>query len=261
MKRIGFVFILSICMLGAFSQNEVPSQLASSHFQNKDAKFLLFPTQNIHIFLKLNTRTGEVYMDQFSLERKEQIEIKINSFYYPLVSKEEESNGRFFLYPTTNIYNFMLIDQIDGRVWQVQWSFEEDKRFLSRIPNSNKFYTRDDSIKFSDLEYIDKVFYKDGELFDGEAFIDKNRILSLSFIDGRIRYKGAYIINHKNGKFAGFYYTDNKEHNNDYLDDEGNRITKEEFQVAYPDLVTSIRQIIDGLNNKKSDVPKKPVRK
>lgn len=73
MKRIGFVFILSICMLGAFSQNEVPSQLASSHFQNKDAKFLLFPTQNIHIFLKLNTRTGEVYMDQFSLEKKNKL--------------------------------------------------------------------------------------------------------------------------------------------------------------------------------------------
>ena len=31
-------------------------------------------------------------------------------------------NGRFTLYPTENMYNFILLDQINGKAWQVQWS-------------------------------------------------------------------------------------------------------------------------------------------
>ena len=49
-----------------------------------------------------------------------------------LVNKEEEKNGRFFLYPTTKIYNFILLDQIDGRAWQVQWG-SEGERLVIRI--------------------------------------------------------------------------------------------------------------------------------
>ena len=41
---------------------------------------------------------------------------------------EIERNGRFFLYPTQNMYNFILLDQVDGRTWQVQWSIDKDKR-------------------------------------------------------------------------------------------------------------------------------------
>ena len=37
-------------------------------------------------------------------------------------------NGRFFLYPTVNNLNFILLDQIDGRTWQVQWNIDKDKR-------------------------------------------------------------------------------------------------------------------------------------
>lgn len=47
-----------------------------------------------------------------------------------LVDKGEEKNGRFFLYPTTNIFNFILLDQIDGRMWQVSWGREKDRKVL-----------------------------------------------------------------------------------------------------------------------------------
>jgi hypothetical protein len=53
--------------------------------------------------------------------------------YKSLVLPNEEKNGRFFLYPTTNIYNFILIDQIDGRTWQVQWSTEPKERAVIEI--------------------------------------------------------------------------------------------------------------------------------
>ena len=38
--------------------------------------------------------------------------------------------GRFTLYPTQNWYNFLLLDQTDGRTWQVQWSTDPDNTGL-----------------------------------------------------------------------------------------------------------------------------------
>ena len=42
-------------------------------------------------------------------------------------------NGRFKLYPTENKYNFIMVDVIDGRTWQVQWNIDYDKRLCYRI--------------------------------------------------------------------------------------------------------------------------------
>jgi len=42
-------------------------------------------------------------------------------------------NGRFKLYPTDNMYNFIMLDVIDGDTYQVQWSIEEDERIVMPI--------------------------------------------------------------------------------------------------------------------------------
>jgi hypothetical protein len=42
-------------------------------------------------------------------------------------------NGRFKLYPTDNIYNFIMLDVINGDTYQVQWSSEEDERIVMPI--------------------------------------------------------------------------------------------------------------------------------
>ena len=44
-----------------------------------------------------------------------------------------EQNGRFKLYPTANMYNFIMVDVINGRNWQVQWSNTENKRLVVRF--------------------------------------------------------------------------------------------------------------------------------
>ena len=44
-----------------------------------------------------------------------------------------QQNGRFELYPTGNMYNFIMVDVIDGRSWQVQWSNEADNRLVLRF--------------------------------------------------------------------------------------------------------------------------------
>lgn len=50
-----------------------------------------------------------------------------------LVWDGEEVDGRFELYPTTNNYNFIMLDQVSGYTYQVQWSLKADKRFVIAI--------------------------------------------------------------------------------------------------------------------------------
>ena len=56
---------------------------------------------------------------------------------YPLKYKLEnfsvQKNGRFKLYPTGNMYNFIMVDVISGRTWQVQWNTDENKRIVDRF--------------------------------------------------------------------------------------------------------------------------------
>lgn len=248
MKKVFLLLLSCLIVMGVQAQNDKPMQLASSSVPNRDAKFLLFPTQNYHIFLKLNTRTGEVSMVQFSIDGKEG-EVKIKSFQYPLVTKEEETNGRFFLYPTTNIFNFLLIDQIDGRVWQVQWNFDEDKRFLTRIYNENKVWSAGDKILKKSLEYRDKVYYLDGELFNGEAFLDEDYTVSMSYRDGRIRYQDMYAAFHDNGQLAFIFNTGKEEDSFSYEDEKGERISKEDFITKYPELLTKVKKVMGTLKN------------
>jgi len=129
MRRLFCVFIICFSTFSTFSQSAsvIPSQNISS---DSAVVFRLFSTKNIYTFIKLNTRNGQMWQVQWSTGN--------DSFQIPLsltsrVSVEEERTGRFFLYPTTNIYNFILIDQVDGRVWQVQWSTELRERLVIPI--------------------------------------------------------------------------------------------------------------------------------
>ncbi len=56
------------------------------------------------------------------------VQQKIESGFWPLAQ-----NGRFKLYPTGNMFNFIMVDVIDGRTWQVQWNVDEENRVVSRF--------------------------------------------------------------------------------------------------------------------------------
>ena len=94
--------------------------------------YQLFSTQNMWTFIKLNTRTWQMWQVQYAINDDDSrfaTSLSLTS----LVSEEQEVNGRFTLYPTTNIYNFIMLDQIDGRTWQVQWSTKSENRGIIRI--------------------------------------------------------------------------------------------------------------------------------
>lgn len=95
-------------------------------------RFKLFPTQNMWTFIKLDTQTGQMWQVQYSVKGDEgRFEYDLNPS--PLITIGKKVNGRFELYSTQNIYNFILLDRIDGKVWQVQWSFDEENRAVVPI--------------------------------------------------------------------------------------------------------------------------------
>ena len=104
---------------------------------DSNVNFRLFQTNNRWTFLKLDTRTEEINHVQYSIDGKA-MQYDLNN--EPLAEGEDAKPGRFFLYPTENTFNFILLDQIDGRVWQVQWNIDRDKRGIWEI---NKDFLRE----------------------------------------------------------------------------------------------------------------------
>ena len=125
---ITLLLLFTSNFLFAQTRSEVPTQIVST---DSAVTYRLFSTRNMYTFIKLDTRNGKMWQVQWSNKGKEyRFESTLSDI--SQVNKDEEKNGRFFLYPTTNIYTFILLDQIDGRAWQVQWG-KEDERLVIRI--------------------------------------------------------------------------------------------------------------------------------
>lgn len=121
-KKVSFTIILALFIATcSFAQNTT----------TKDFEFRLYPTDNISIFIKLNTSNGQMTQVQYSMEDSKRIEVILSST--SLVKKGDEVNGRFTLYPTKNIWTFILLDQIGGNTWQVQWSVNPEQRRILPI--------------------------------------------------------------------------------------------------------------------------------
>lgn len=142
-KKIIPIFILTLTSISSYGQIEQDSISRQQKIEKQVEKkveiqqlevpvYKLFPTDNTWASLKLDTRTGKIWQVHYSIS-KDGYEgtISINS--YSLVLPEEETNGRFNLYPTANMYNFILLDQVNGNTYKVQWHNDNDKRFIRRI--------------------------------------------------------------------------------------------------------------------------------
>ncbi|NHM01473.1 hypothetical protein G4D72_05025 [Flavobacterium sp. KDG-16] len=119
----------------SFGQNKINETNISEQKQiSENAIYQLFPTQNMWTFIKLDTRNGKMWQVHFNISNDDgfQGELILNS-YSLLYSDEQEIKGRFTLYKTENTYNFILLDQINGKTYQVQWNSDKEKRFVSRI--------------------------------------------------------------------------------------------------------------------------------
>ena len=96
-------------------------------------RFKMYQTKHDYILLKLDTATGQVWMVQFGMGEKSSRRQIVVDDTSPLDGTEPEINGRFELYPTNNMYNFIMIDNFVGTTYQVQWHTESNKRFRKFI--------------------------------------------------------------------------------------------------------------------------------
>ena len=126
MKATLISLLMIICCLVTSAQSsnstnrQTPDQCQIGNYQ-------LFPTTNMWTFLKLDTRNGRIWQVQFDINGDNRMEVDLSTV--KRNSDGKETQGRFTLYPTQNMYNFILLDKETGTTWQVQWSIE----FLNRI--------------------------------------------------------------------------------------------------------------------------------
>ncbi|MES2266149.1 MAG: hypothetical protein V4520_05290 [Bacteroidota bacterium] len=127
------ILILIIALTASFARAQVQTSSVSITPINdsQNVSYRLFPTANNYNFIKLDTRNGKMWQVQWNTESDKRFTTDLSLI--SLVAKEDEKNGRFILQATVNNYNFILIDQIDGRTWQVQWSIDAEKRVVIPI--------------------------------------------------------------------------------------------------------------------------------
>jgi len=123
MRTLVFTANLLLFASLAFGQEARPLEPT----QDPDAPYRLFATRNVYTFLKLDTREGRIWQVQWG-DESSRLTVPLNL--KPLVSGGKA--GRFTLYPTTNIYTFVLLDQETGDAWHVQWG-KLDDRFIAQI--------------------------------------------------------------------------------------------------------------------------------
>lgn len=94
-------------------------------------RYKLYQTENIYTFLQLDTKTGMIEQVQWSLDSEKEGSITINgddlNYWFG------HGSGSFELYPTKNMYQFILLDKTSGRKWHVQWGMKAAERWIRRI--------------------------------------------------------------------------------------------------------------------------------
>jgi hypothetical protein len=129
MRRL-ILFALCLFSVAALAQNDT---FFPEPTQRTDGNYRIFRTKNIHMMLKLDTRTGQIWETQWSLDDGGRFTQSLNSIVLVPVGAALRP-GRFTLVPTENIYTFILLDQEDGRAWQAQWG-DAGHSFILPIPS------------------------------------------------------------------------------------------------------------------------------
>jgi hypothetical protein len=103
--------------------------------QHLEGRYRMVPTDNLWTFLLLDSSNGRIWQVQYTVKDESPAGRWVIST-DPLVDVSQEQVGRYALYRTSNMYNFILLDQVTGRAWQVQWSMDAEKRGIVQDLNT-----------------------------------------------------------------------------------------------------------------------------
>lgn len=96
-------------------------------------RYKLYKTENTYNLIKLDTATGRLWQVQYGMNNSStRMEVPIDDTSL-LMEGANLTAGRFELYPTENMYTFILIDTLWGFTYQVQWNTNPNQRFRIRI--------------------------------------------------------------------------------------------------------------------------------
>ena len=79
--------------------------------QSLKSRYKLYQTENIYILLQLDTKTGKIKILQWSLDSDKELTVVLNDV--DLTFGYGHGSGTFELYPTKNMYQFILLDKTD----------------------------------------------------------------------------------------------------------------------------------------------------
>jgi len=102
-------------------------------------RYELYRTENTWTNLLLDTRTGRLWQISITVDQENSsVILPINQVSIPEQLNDEAGsdlqNGRFTLQETGNMWNFVLLDQKKGGVWQCQFSMDSPEgRFCQGI--------------------------------------------------------------------------------------------------------------------------------
>lgn len=142
MKKLFFIILSLMITSLSFAQTkfteaerdsvltEIVKHLDNIEYSMEPAqRYKIYKTENIYTFLKLDTKTGIIKLIQWNLDRDKEFETTLNDDLTTFVSEI----GQFELIPTSNMYQFLLLDKIFGYVWHVQWGQKLNERWVRRI--------------------------------------------------------------------------------------------------------------------------------
>lgn len=139
--KIKAFFLLVLFACTAYSQTDVREKLPQFS-QDPKATYRLFPTTNTYNYILLDTRYGIMKLVQWNVDKEHRFIYTLNSDTLANNNDSTAVPGRFTLYATTNIYNFLLLDTKEGYVWQVQWSTDATNRKVMRIYTEGELFYR-----------------------------------------------------------------------------------------------------------------------
>ena len=113
MKKLNLFLFLLLGSISLHAQTKSKSNVLDNVKEIQGVNFRLFPTTNMWTFIKLDTRNGLLWQVQYSLNPENRMVTHLSLD--RLVSVNEELKDRFTLYPTQNMYNFILLDQVNGK--------------------------------------------------------------------------------------------------------------------------------------------------
>ena len=96
--------------------------IAWASYAQSNSVYKMYRTQNYHNQLRLNTMTGEVYQVQDDAGMW---------LVCSAITPSSSTPYRYSLYPTRNIWTYILVDLFTGKIWQCQFFVNSDNGQMS----------------------------------------------------------------------------------------------------------------------------------